>query len=52
MAEKKETKAKAEEKEKTPMEKLVEATGATRDELIDRAVVASLTQKWVPDGEK
>lgn len=48
MAEKTEKKA----KEKTDMEKLIEASGLTRDELIDRVVVAELTHRWVPDGEK
>ncbi len=35
----------------TAIEKLQAETGLTRDELIDRAVVATLTQRWVPDGE-
>lgn len=43
---------KKEEKEKTPLEKFLEATGADKQDLIDRAVFASMQQKWVPDGEK
>jgi hypothetical protein len=46
-----ESKTDSKKKEPTAMEKLEESTGLSRDELIDAAVVATLTEHWVPDGE-
>lgn len=35
----------------SPIEQLQEATGLSRNELIDRATVATLTASWAPESE-